>query len=118
MSGKDEQLTGQLAVVGLFMVTPAALALMFATSRLGAAAIPIWIAFGGAAWLISKGSIGDAIARRLQGGAAEGSDHEELHQDMDDLRAQVGELQERVDFTERLLAREREIRPLPSGDHQ
>jgi hypothetical protein len=36
-------------------------------------------------------------------------------QEIDELRAQMGELQERVDFTERLLAQEREARGLGSG---
>jgi peptidoglycan hydrolase CwlO-like protein len=38
-----------------------------------------------------------------------------LLQEIDDLRAQVGELQERADFTERLLARVQEERTLQSG---
>ena len=35
---------------------------------------------------------------------------------MDDMRAQLSELQERVDFTERLLAKDREARGLAAGD--
>ena len=104
---KSQDLTGLLAVVGIFMVTPIALALMLASSKLGPASIPIWLGVAGAAWLISKGAIGDAIAMRLRGGAGELP--EETLVELDDLRARVAELEERQDFSERLLAQKGEI---------
>lgn len=107
---KTQDLTGLLAVVGIFMVTPIALALMLASSKLGPASIPIWLGVAGAAWLISKGAIGEAIAMRLRGGA--GDLPEETLIELDDLRARVAELEERQDFSERLLAAKNEsIRP-------
>ena len=107
---KTQDLTGLLAVVGIFIVTPLALALMLASSKLGPASIPIWLGVAGAAWLISKGAIGEAIAMRLRGGAGELP--EETLIELDDLRARVAELEERQDFSERLLAAKNEsIRP-------
>lgn len=104
---KQGETTGLVAVVGIFMVTPIALALMLASSKLGPASIPIWMAVAGAAWLISRGAIGDAIAMRLRGGA-----HAELTEEtlaeLDDLRARVAELEERQDFSERMLAQKGE----------
>jgi len=89
-----------------------------ASSSMGAASIPIWIAaIAGAAYVL-RGPLGEAILRSVAG---ENGDPEqavasqEILQDLDDLRAQVGELQERVDFAERMLAREREERALNSG---
>ena len=107
---KNQDLTGLLAVVGIFMVTPLALALMLASSKLGPASIPIWMSVAGAAWLISKGAIGEALATRLRGGSGELP--EETLIELDDLRARVAELEERQDFSERLLAAKNEsVRP-------
>lgn len=99
-----ERMTGLLAVVGIFGVVPAMLGLMYVTSRLGPASIPIWLAVSLAAWLISKGPIGDAIAMRLRGEVAGGGLDEQALHELDDLRARVAELEERQDFSERLLA--------------
>jgi hypothetical protein len=89
-----------------------------ASAAMGAASIPIWaMAIGGAVYVL-RGPMGDAILRSI---AADDADPEqaersqEILQELDDLRVQVGELQERVDFAERLLAREREERALNSG---
>jgi hypothetical protein len=49
---------------------------------------------------IIKGPIGAALARRISG-AAEGDGHRD--EEMQQLRARVAELEERVDFTERVL---------------
>lgn len=62
--------------------------------------------------------IGAAIARRI-GGKAQDADHdqagriEQLEHDMDELRAQLSETQERVDFAERMLAQVRDAQRLP-----
>lgn len=107
-----ERMTGLLAVVGIFGVVPALLGLMFVTSRLGAASIPIWLGVSMAAWLISRGAIGDAIAMRLRGEAGEGGVDEATLAELEDLRARVAELEERQDFSERLLAAKNEpVRP-------
>jgi hypothetical protein len=90
-----------------------------ATQVLGAASIPIWAMVVGGAVFLFRGPFGEAVLRSLASGDQDpesmGTDPAVL-QELDDLRAQVGELQERMDFTERLLAREREMRPLGSGE--
>ena len=108
-----ERMTGLLAVVGIFGVVPAMLGLMFVTSQLGAASIPIWMAVSAAAWLISRGAIGEAIAMRLRGEVGGGLDDGALAE-LEDLRARVAELEERQDFSERLLASKNE--PARPGD--
>jgi hypothetical protein len=105
-----------LLVAGSFVVM---VALSKATSSLGAASIPIWAMVIGGAVFLFRGPFGEAVLRSLAQGDP---DHEmqgvdpAILQELDDLRAQVSELQERMDFTERLLAREREVRPLNAGE--
>lgn len=70
---------------------------------------------GGTAIAISFSPIGRAIAERIRGHAIQGETDPALLAEMDDMRAQMSELQERVDFTERLLAKDREARPLGPG---
>jgi hypothetical protein len=70
---------------------------------------------GGAAFLLAISPIGRAIADRIRGkGLGGGSDdrvrylqetQESLLEEVEGLRHEVGDLQERIDFTERLLAR-------------
>lgn len=70
------------------------------------------------AWSAVKilGPIGQALARRL-GGGADGAHLEErvetLAQELDQVRAQLAETHERLDFTERLLAHGRQPEQLP-----
>ena len=71
--------------------------------------IPI-IAIGGFfAWMISMSPLGKALADRLRhgavppGGAGSANDQAELLDSVEQLRREVAELAERVDFTERLL---------------
>jgi hypothetical protein len=70
---------------------------------------------GGTAVAVSFSPIGRAIADRIRGRANIAAPDPELLVDMDDMRAQLSELQERVDFTERLLSKDREARGLPAG---
>ncbi len=71
--------------------------------------IPI-VAMGGFfAWMIAISPVGKALAERLRhvpsaGGA--GEDQAELVESVEQLRREVAELAERVDFTERMLPRE------------
>ena len=66
--------------------------------------IPI-VAIGGFfTWMIAISPVGKAFAERLRGGKSEG-EHEELAATVEELRREVAELAERVDFTERQLAR-------------
>jgi hypothetical protein len=81
-----------------------------------------FILFGfGALVGISYSPIGKAVARRLGGGkdeAAEGqalAEVDALREEMQALRGEVSELQERLDFAERLLAQVRTKGQLGSG---
>jgi hypothetical protein len=70
--------------------------------------IPI-VAMGGFfAWMISLSPLGKAIGERLKHGPQPpegGPEHVELVEAVEELRREVAELAERVDFTERLLAK-------------
>ncbi len=83
--------------------------------------VPVVMFGGGALVGISFSPIGRAIARRLGGGkdeAAEGqalAEVDALREELQGLRGEVGELQERLDFAERLLAQAREKGQLGPG---
>ncbi len=73
---------------------------------------------GGTAFLLAISPIGRAIAHRIRGGGEAGSDKtlEELRdsqmavlEDLDVLKQEVNELQERLDFTDRMLAKHRQV---------
>jgi hypothetical protein len=80
---------------------------------------------GGAAFLVAISPIGRAIADRIRGkGLGGGADErvrylqegqEALLEEVEGLRHEVGELQERVDFAERLLARNKGQGQLPDS---
>ena len=62
--------------------------------------------------LILRGPLGRAFADRIAGRhAAPEPETQRLRQDVDDLRAELASMQERLDFAERLLTREREQLP-------
>jgi hypothetical protein len=66
--------------------------------------LAITLIFGGAtAFLLAISPIGRAVAERIRGRASASTDPQ-LLAEVDALRHDVAELQERVDFTERLLA--------------
>ena len=69
--------------------------------------IPIVAVGGFFAWMISISPVGKAYAERVRGQHRGGSDedHDELLQALDDLRRDMSQLAERVDFTERMLAK-------------
>jgi hypothetical protein len=73
--------------------------------------IPIVAVGGFFAWMISLSPVGKAYAERLRHGTPPAgqqgrADREELLETVESLRREVAELAERVDFTERLLARQ------------
>lgn len=71
--------------------------------------IPIIAVGGFFTWMIALSPVGKAYAEKLRGqGGMSGESAEQLHQAMEDLRQEVTELSERVDFTERMLAQARE----------
>lgn len=69
--------------------------------------IPALIALGIVGAVIFKGPVGKALGRRLEnGGPAEPS--QEYMAEMDEMRSRVLELEERLDFTERMISKARE----------
>jgi hypothetical protein len=86
----------------------------------------VFIFGGGSIFLLAISPIGRAIADRIRGGSVGGGAPEEtvrrLHEtqqaildDLEGVRQELGEVQERLDFTERLLAQQREAGRLPLG---
>jgi hypothetical protein len=69
--------------------------------------IPIVAVAGFWAWLLARSPVGRAYADRLRGTAVT-TDRAELEASIEALRGEVAELAERIDFTERLLAKERD----------
>jgi hypothetical protein len=58
---------------------------------------------------ILRGPLGRAFAERIAGRhLASDPETQRLRQDLDELRAELGAVQERLDFTERLLTRGQE----------
>ena len=66
---------------------------------------------GGTLFLLSISPIGKAVAQRILGKAGESESGEwedrahQLEEELHQLRLEVGDIEERLDFTERLLAR-------------
>ena len=88
-------------------------ALATVTRFIGAAAIPIWVFAALAAVAIFKGPLGHALATRISGRIPDPGPAEiapEVYAELDELRARVGELEERVDFSERLLTQKNDTR--------
>ena len=70
---------------------------------------------GGTLFLLAISPVGKALADRIRHGTqplGAGGTEPEVLNELEQLRADVGELQERVDFTERLLAQKSEPREL------
>jgi hypothetical protein len=70
---------------------------------------------GGTAFLLAMSPIGRAIAERIRAHGAVSMQDPELLAEVDALRRDVSELQERVDFTERLLAQSQERQQVGRG---
>jgi hypothetical protein len=76
--------------------------------------LAIVLIFGGGTLIaISFSPIGSAIAARIRGKGAPMETDPQVLAELDDLRAQVAELGERVDFSERLLG---QVRPQGARD--
>ena len=81
-------------------------------------AIPALLTGGVTGAIVLRGPLGKALAQRITEGAAAPAElPPELLDEMDEMRHRMVELEERVDFTERLLARQRADEPaqLPPG---
>jgi hypothetical protein len=70
---------------------------------------------GGTAFLLAISPIGKAIAERIRTHGAVPMQDPELLAEVDALRRDVSDLQERVDFAERLLARTQERQRVGKG---
>lgn len=84
----------------------------------------IFIFGGGTAFLLAISPVGRAIADRIRQGAVGSPDwlrrvqetQEALLSEVESLRQAVSELEERMDFAERLLTRQREAGRLSAGE--
>lgn len=70
---------------------------------------------GGTVFLLSISPIGKALAERIRSHGAVPVQDPELLAEVDALRRDVSELQERVDFAERLLSRTQERQQVGGG---
>lgn len=73
---------------------------------------------GGTAFLLSISPVGKAIAERIRHGT-HGLTDPEVYAELDELRDQVSELHERLDFAERMLAEKKEgVEALPEASDE
>lgn len=70
---------------------------------------------GGTAIAISFSPIGKAIAERIRGRPLTGETDPALLAELDEMREQLSELQERMDFSERMMAKDRGAKALEPG---
>src|SRR5512145_1515241 len=69
-------------------------------------AVPALVMGGIVTAVALRGPVGKAIAERIRGEGAELAEpHPELLAELDEMRTRMGELEERVDFSERLLTK-------------
>jgi hypothetical protein len=87
--------------------------------------LAMFLAIGAAAVGVLFGPIGSALARHLVGRSEPGDAHVEIEEmrarvtdEVDDLRNRLAEVEERLDFAERLLAHGRQADQLPGGAHR
>jgi hypothetical protein len=86
----------------------------------GAGELAMFLAIGAAAVALLFGPIGSALARRLGGRPEPVDAHAEIEgmragvaAEVDDLRNRLAEVEERLDFAERLLSRGDQVDQLP-----
>ena len=91
----------------------------------GAGELAMFLAIGAAAVGLLFGPIGSAVGRRIAGRSEPEATQPELEEirvqvtaEVDDLRNRLAEVEERLDFAERLLAHERQADQLPAGEHR
>ena len=91
----------------------------------GAGELAMFLAIGAAAVGVLFGPVGSALARRLAGRPEPDDNQAEIDEmrtrmtdEVEDLRHRLGEVEERLDFAERLLAHGRQADQLPAGEHR
>lgn len=87
--------------------------------------LALFLAFGAAAVGLLFGPIGSAVARRIVGRPEPDDAHAEIEEvrarvtdEVDVLKNRLAEVEERLDFAERLLAHGRQTDQLPEGAHR
>jgi hypothetical protein len=90
----------------------------------GAGELAMFLAIGAAAVALLFGPIGSALARRISGRPEPGDGHAEIEEmraevtaEVDHLRNRLAEVEERLDFAERLLAHGEPANQLRGGAH-
>jgi hypothetical protein len=79
--------------------------------------IPVVAILAWALVMISRGPVGQALAKRIAGGShPQDADMEVLHGELEGIAQRLAEVEERLDFTERVLQQERGQERLGSGD--
>ena len=71
-------------------------------------AIPVTIIGAIGAAVVLRGPLGQAIADRIRGGGGSDLPPEQVLNELDELRTRLTELEERADFSERMLAQRKE----------
>jgi hypothetical protein len=91
----------------------------------GAGELAMFLAIGAASVALLFGPIGSAVARRIVGRPEPNDALAEIEEirarvtdEADDLRNRLAEVEERLDFAERLLAHGRQTDQLPDGAHR
>jgi len=106
-SKKAEMALGLFAILGIFVVAPVLGGLIVATVKLGPVSVPIWIGTVAAGAFVMRGRFGEALAAQLNWDEAPELDTEALAE-LEELRSRVAELEERQDFSERMLTKQGE----------
>ena len=70
-----------------------------------------WLLVGLGALLFVRSAFGKALAQRIREGSVTGADLATLAGELQEVRRELGEVQERLDFAERLIAHQREALP-------
>jgi len=86
--------------------------------ELGPFLVPMTLFISGAAVLIFRGPLGKAIGERIAGrsvAVADPAESEALHHEIDELRYRLSEVEERLDFTDRLLSQSQARNELGEG---
>ena len=100
-------MTATLGVLGLAAIIGYG---VLALALGGGFAIPVGLVGAGATALALRGPLGAAIARRLDGSAPTADAlPEQLLAELEEVRSRLAELEERVDFSERLLAQQSRV---------
>lgn len=76
----------------------------------------IFVLGGGTCFALSLSPVGRALADRIRSKGAPPAVDPELLAEVDAMRQELSELQERVDFTERLLARQQDRVQVTKGE--